>query len=405
MTIKNSPKVRFSVFKEKWQNVSAGEIFDSISDKNHPHLPLLSASQKKGMVFRDDIGIDIQYDERTTKNYKRVIPGQFVIHLRSFQGGFAFSKIEGITSPAYTVLGFKGKNDYYPLYWRYILSSGEFIKRLEAITYGIRDGRSISFKEFSTLKFRVPSYKEQIKIGDFFKDIDNAIALYEQELTILQQTKQGLLQKMFPKEGESVPEVRFPGFTEAWEQRNLNELMNFSNGINAPKESYGKGRKMISVMDILDKNPITYKDIRNSVEVNKEIEGKNRVENGDLTFVRSSEIVEEVGWSKAYLEDEYSLYSGFTIRGKKKNKYDALFIELNLNSSSRKQIERKAGGSTRYNVNQSILNSIVIREPRLEEQTKIGSLFKQLDQTITLHQHELDALKETQKAFLQKMFI
>src|SRR5690625_4243149 len=180
--------------------------------------------------------------------------------------------------------------------------------------------------------------------------------------------------------------------------------MDFSNGINAPKESYGKGRKMISVMDILDQNPMTYDSIRNSVEVKKEIEDKNRVENGDLVFVRSSEIVEEVGWTKAYLEDEYALYSGFAIRGKKKNDYDARFIELNLNSSSRRQIERKAGGSTRFNVSQSILKSIVIREPNIEEQTKLGILFKHLDDTIAIHQQELETLKQTKQGFLQKMF-
>jgi type I restriction enzyme, S subunit len=201
-----------------------------------------------------------------------------------------------------------------------------------------------------------------------------------------------------------VPEIRFDGFSGEWKERKLSDLMTFSNGINAPKESYGKGRKMISVMDVLDKNPITYKNIRNSVEVNKEIENRNRVEKGDLVFVRSSEVVEEVGWTKAYLEDEHALYSGFTIRGKKKNEYDARFIELNLNSFSRKQIERKAGGSTRYNVSQSILNSIVIREPMVEEQIKIGSFFKQLDDTIAILQKELDTLKQTKQGFLQKMF-
>lgn len=201
-----------------------------------------------------------------------------------------------------------------------------------------------------------------------------------------------------------MPEIRFAGYSGEWEKRKLSELMDFSNGINAPKESYGKGRKMISVMDILDQNPMTYENVRNSVEVKKEIEDKNRVEKGDLVFVRSSEVVEEVGWTKAYLEDEYALYSGFTIRGKKKNEYDARFIELNLNSSSRKQIQRKAGGSTRFNVSQSILKSIVIREASIEEQTKIGDFFKKLDETIVIQEQELTTLKQTKQGFLQKVF-
>ncbi|WP_255259198.1 restriction endonuclease subunit S [Bacillus thuringiensis] len=200
------------------------------------------------------------------------------------------------------------------------------------------------------------------------------------------------------------PDIRFPGFTGDWEQRKLSELMEFSNGINAPKENYGKGRKMISVMDILADEPIVYENIRNSVQVDDKTESKNKVENGDLVFVRSSEIPDEVGWAKAYREEEYALYSGFSIRGKKKSDFDAEFIELSLNNSNREQIERKAGGSTRFNVSQSILKSIEILEPSIEEQIKIGDFFKKLDNTIALHQQELTTLKQTKQGFLQKMF-
>ncbi|QWG87301.1 restriction endonuclease subunit S [Bacillus mycoides] len=181
--------------------------------------------------------------------------------------------------------------------------------------------------------------------------------------------------------------------------------MEFSNGINAPKENYGKGRKMISVMDILADEPIIYGNIRNSVEVDDKTESKNKVENGDLVFVRSSEIPDEVGWAKAYLQEEYALYSGFSIRGKKKIDFDAKFIELSLNNSNREQIERKAGGSTRFNVSQSILNSILILEPSIEEQIEIGNFFEKLDDTIALHQQELTTLKQTKQGFLQKIFL
>ena len=201
-----------------------------------------------------------------------------------------------------------------------------------------------------------------------------------------------------------MPEIRFPGFTEEWEQRKSSDLMSFSNGINAPKENYGKGRKMISVMDILDEQPIKYETIRNSVEVDKKVELNNKVEYGDLVFVRSSEVSEEVGWAKAYLEKEYALYSGFSIRGKKIKEFNPHFVELSLNSVNRKQIERKAGGSTRFNVSQNVMNSLEILMPKFEEQNKIDRFFKQLDDTIALHQREIELLKETKKGFLQKMF-
>lgn len=201
------------------------------------------------------------------------------------------------------------------------------------------------------------------------------------------------------------PKIRFKGYTDEWEQRKLNEFMDFSNGINAPKENYGKGRKMISVMDILSPNKITYQNIRNSVSVSEAIESKNKVENGDLIFVRSSEIVQEVGLSKAYTDSEYALYSGFSIRGKRKAEYNPLFMEINLNNGAgRKQIERKAGGSTRFNVSQEILNSIDVLMPIYEEQNKIADVFENINNTIALHQSKLEALEKTKKSFLQKMF-
>ena len=203
---------------------------------------------------------------------------------------------------------------------------------------------------------------------------------------------------------KNVPEIRFKGFTDAWAQRKLSSLVDFSNGINAPREQYGKGRKMISVMDILANGRIKYSTIKNSVEVDKKTEYNYKVECGDLIFVRSSEVVSEVGWVKAYTDDEYALFSGFSIRGKKKNDFDNFFIELSLNSKNRTQIESKAGGSTRFNVNQSILSDVVISQPSLSEQAAIGSFFRTLDDLITGHKRKLDGLRELKRAYLQQMF-
>ncbi|WP_314913581.1 restriction endonuclease subunit S [Streptococcus constellatus] len=194
------PKIRFPEFKNApaWEQRKSDKIFQSVSDKNHPDLPVLSASQELGMVKRDDVGIDIKYDKSSLKNYKRVVPGQFVIHLRSFQGGFAHSIIEGITSPAYTILDFVKLDEHSDLFWKNILTSRDFIKRLEAVTYGIRDGRSISFSDFSSLNFNFPTLPEQKAIGDFFSTLDHSIALHQRKLEHLKLRKKALLQKMVP---------------------------------------------------------------------------------------------------------------------------------------------------------------------------------------------------------------
>ncbi|WCT55091.1 restriction endonuclease subunit S [Paenibacillus kyungheensis] len=257
----------------------------------------------------------------------------------------------------------------------------------------------VNAQEYASFESSVPIIEEQMHIGKFFKQLDDTITLHQRKLDKLKQLKQGYLKQIFEQK------LRFSDFTNEWKQNKLSNLMIFSNGINAPKENYGKGRKMISVMDILAKEPFIYEKIRNSVEVEDKIEQKSKVENGDLVFVRSSEIAEEVGWAKAYLQDEYALYSGFSIRGKKKNNYDAYFIELSLNSVNRKQIESKAGGSTRFNVSQEILNNIVVTMPILDEQIKISNFFKQLSSSMFLHQEKIEKLMKLKKSYLQKMFI
>ena len=193
----NVPRLRFANFTGRWKQRKALDIFESISDKNYPELPVLSASQEKGMILRDSIGIDIKYDENSVKTFKRVRAGQFVIHLRSFQGGFAYSSIDGITSPAYTVLDFKNKTEQSQLFWRFVLSSEIFIKRLETVTYGIRDGRSISYSDFSTLKFNVPSLAEQNQIGELLTSFDHSRSLLQNKVEKLQVLKKIYLQRMF----------------------------------------------------------------------------------------------------------------------------------------------------------------------------------------------------------------
>jgi type I restriction enzyme S subunit len=191
------PQIRFKGFAESWEQCSAKIIFRPVVDKGHPELPVLSASQEYGMINRTETGLNIHHDIENESGYKRVLPGQFVIHLRSFQGGFAHSNIEGITSPAYTVLCFQDQEKHYDYFWKYVFSSESFIRRLKLITYGIRDGRSISYEDFSSLGFLYPSYEEQKQIGIYFQEIDRLIILHQRKLEKLKNIKAGCLEKMF----------------------------------------------------------------------------------------------------------------------------------------------------------------------------------------------------------------
>ena len=191
------PKIRFKGFEGEWVITKAAEIFKTVNERNFSGLPVLSATQDKGMVTRDSIGYNIFHDKSNESTYKHIVTGQFVMHLRSFQGGFAHSAIEGICSPAYTIMEFKDKERNHDLYWKYVLTSKRFIKSLEMITYGIRDGRTISFDEFKEMVFLVPKVEEQQQIASYFTSLDKQIALQTQRLEKLKQIKAACLDKMF----------------------------------------------------------------------------------------------------------------------------------------------------------------------------------------------------------------
>ena len=193
----NVPEIRFKGFTEAWEQRKAKELFVSTADKGYLELPVLSATQDRGMIRRDENSINIFHDKKNEAGYKRVLPGQFVIHLRSFQGGFAHSAIEGITSPAYTVFGFSEPEKHDSEYWKYVFTSKSFIRRLETVTYGIRDGRSISYEEFLTLGFVYPSKAEQTAIARYLDKLSDLITLHQRELEKLKNLKKACLEKMF----------------------------------------------------------------------------------------------------------------------------------------------------------------------------------------------------------------
>jgi len=400
--ITKSPQIRFAGFTDAWEQRKLGEMLKefSIKSKAEDEYTVLS-STNSGMEIRDG-----RVSGTSNLGYKIIEDGDLVLSPQNlWLGNINVNDIgKGLVSPSYKTFKFVDLDS------QFIEPQLRLPRMLEEYKNTSTQGasvvrRNLELDSFYQIPIRVPSWKEQKKIGLFFKQLEDTVTLHQRELELLKDMKKSLLQKMFPKDGANVPEIRFAGLTDVWEQRKLSELMEFSNGINAPKENYGKGRKMISVMDILADEPIIYENIRNSVEVDNTTESRNKVENGDLVFVRSSEVSNEVGWAKAYQQKKYALYSGFSIRGKKKDDFDAKFIELSLNYPNRKQIESRAGGSTRFNVSQSILSSIVILEPTKEEQIEIGNLFRKLDETITLHQRELNSLKNLKKSLTQKMFI
>ncbi len=179
-----------------WEEKKAGALFRNISNRKHNgELPVLSITQDEGVVQRDSLERKINQSDTGVKNYKIIEPNDFVISLRSFQGGIEMSNILGISSPAYTVL--RGNSEVIPGMFKHYFKRDEFISKLNSTVIGIRDGKQISYEPFSTIRLPVPCIEEQQKIANFLTALDDKITAEKSKLTAARQFKKALLQRMF----------------------------------------------------------------------------------------------------------------------------------------------------------------------------------------------------------------
>jgi type I restriction enzyme S subunit len=200
--IEDLKKLKCAIIEKLYSKIqgkeySYGQLFDVVNERNKQmeYSNILSASQEKGMVNRDDLNLDIQFERSNINTYKIVRKGDYVIHLRSFQGGFAFSDKLGVCSPAYTILRPNSLLEY--SYLSYYFTSRRFIKSLIIVTYGIRDGRSINVEEWLNMKVVIPSKEHQLHTLNVLKRIDDKVENEEKYATCLSNQKQYLLRQMF----------------------------------------------------------------------------------------------------------------------------------------------------------------------------------------------------------------
>lgn len=246
---------------------------------------------------------------------------------------------------------------------------------------------------------KIPSLEEQKKIGEFLKQLDDMISFHQQELTSIKQTKQGFLQKMFPKEGESVPEIRFPGFTGDWKQHKLGDLLEERNEQVPENDEY-------KLMSFTATEGVTPKSDRYNREFLVKSDNKKykKTEKGDIIYSSNNLEVGAIGLNnmgKAVISPVYSIFYV-------KNGITPEFIGVMIQRKEfiNKMLRYRQGVVYgQWRIHESDFLTIETLFPSSEEQVKIGNFFKKIDSIIDLHQRELDALKKTKKAFLQKMFV
>ena len=217
--LEKRPKLRFPGFDKPWKVFKAEELFQNITDKNHPDETVLTIIQGKGTLPREQAGRNIHYDDASLSNYKKVEQGDFIIHLRSFEGGLEMANEAGIVSPAYTIL--RCKRPHSSLFYDAYFHTDEFINHnLSKSVEGIRDGRQISYEAFKWLGIPYCEPTEQEKISNLFAALNERIAKQRDLIEALKKYKRGVFEAVFSQKLRLVPtELQKP-----WKQYKLSDF-------------------------------------------------------------------------------------------------------------------------------------------------------------------------------------
>ena len=389
-------------------------MFKEYSEKNHTELSALTIIQGGGTVKREDSDRNLMYDTSNLSNYKMVRKDDFIVHLRSFEGGLEKSSLDGIISPAYHTFhsDMADSRFYYPYFRSY-----EFIKhKLVSHVYGIRDGRSIDIDGMKTIEIPYTSIEEQRKIGDYLDCLDHLITLHQRKCEQTKNLKKYMLQKMFPQNGAKVPEIRFNGFTHDWEQRKLGEVLislqnntlsraDLSNETGIAKNVH-YGDVLIKFGDVLDVSREQLPMIKDEKVLDKY--KASFLQNGDVIIADTAEDTTVGKCSEiAGLRDEVVLSGLHTIPYRPVEKFATGYLGYYLNSGAyHDQLIPLMQGIKVTSISKSAMKDTDIVYPKsTEEQAMIGSYFQSLDHLITLHQRQCDELKKMKKYMLQNMFI
>ena len=389
----DTPAIRFKGFTDTWEQRKAKELFVSTADKGYPELPVLSATQDRGMIRRDENSINIFHDKKNEAGYKRVLPGQFVIHLRSFQGGFAHSAIEGITSPAYTVFGFSEPEKHDSEYWKYVFTSKSFIQRLETVTYGIRDGRSISYEEFLTLGFVYPSKAEQTAIARYLDKLSDLITLHQRECISFTGRADRLILTANKKRT-----------TSSWEQRKLEDYLTVSAEKNTGN-IYGRS-DVLSVSG--DYGIVNQIEFQGRSFAGASVSNYGVVQTGDVVYTKSPLNSNPYGIIKTNKGKPGIVSTLYAVYHPKENAFSD-FIQVyfeqhaRMNNYMHPLVNKGAKNDMKVSAENALKGPVCF--PSRIEQESISAFFSVLDNLITLHQRELEKLQNIKKSMLEKMFV
>lgn len=415
MENKKQLEIRFSGFQDDWKLYKLGDLVErqksyslsrdvqSIEETGYRYIHYGDIHTGKASFITNDSNIP----NIKAGNYDFLQKGDLIV-------ADASEDHTGIATPSIVMDNPKFKlvaglhtiamrpQNVFPIYLYYLLNSQTFKKYGNKIGTGMKVF-GISFVNLAKFETLIPNFEEQKEIGSFLNKVDETISFKQQEIAMLKQTKQGFLQKMFPKEGEKVPEVRFPGFTEDWEQRKLSEIVKLIGG-NAfsSGDSSKEGIPWMKIANV-SKNGI---DWSNQSFLPSEFWDKYpdyRLTRGDYVMALTRPILNHA--LKIGKVDKPALLN------QRVAKLDCMLdkeytFQLLQRRTVVNKIENELAGTDPPNLGSKNLTNIDVEVSKnIGEQQKIGSFFKQFDESIALHQRELELLQLTKKAFLQKLFV
>ena len=413
MAKQNKPAIRFKEFTDAWEQRKLGEVVKEVT-RNDPtsEAPIMMITANNGFIEQSE---RYAFDNagESLKKYILLQKGELAYNhgaskLRPFGSCFALTTAESARIPfVYHCFSAENQNAEF---LSIELNSSEVESQLRKIvSSGARmDGLlNISFDEYSTVTVLLPDIKEQEHIADFFHNLDHLITLHQRKYDKLQVLKKAMLEKMFPKNGSSVPEIRFKGFTDAWEQRKLGDMMNVTSVKRIHQSDWtDSGVRFLRARDIVaaakNEEPDDYLYIsKEKYEEYSALSGKVGV--SDLLVTGVGTI--GVPYLVRNLEPLY-FKDGNIIWFQNSDKIDGKFLFYSFSAEQIQGfINESAGIGTvgTYTIESGKKTPISL--PNQIEQAKVGEFFQQLDNLITLHQRELEKLQNIKKSMLEKMFV
>ena len=391
MTKKSStPAIRFKGFTDTWEQRKLGECF-SERVESMPDGELISVTISDGIKKFSELGRHDNSNDNKSK-YKKVCVGDIAYNsMRMWQGASGYSPYEGIVSPAYTVLS--PNAGVFSRCIAYQFKLPQMIHTFQINSQGITsDNWNLKYPTLSEIEIYISkNFAEQKQIAEFFTSLDNLITLHQRKYDKLTNVKKSMLEKMFPKNGSNVPEIRFKGFTEAWEQRKLGELALFN-----PKDELPQIFEYVDLESVVGTEMLSH---RTEVKSSAPSRAQRLAHTGDL-FYQTVRPYQKNNYLFEKPDNNYVFSTGYA---QMRPYVDGYFL-LSLVQSERfvKVVLDNCTGTSYPAINANDLAEIEVAAPSDEsEAQKIGTIFRSIDNLIALHQRELEKLKNLKKASIR----